>query len=126
MQYNPVSLTTVSTHDTETLQLWWEAYPEEARAVARFKGWDYTPHLSQDKQREILYDSHHTSSLFHINLLNEYLFIVDGMTWPDPNDERINYPGTVSDLNWTYRFRPSVEEIVSNPELKRIMRGMTT
>lgn len=122
--YNPISMTTVSTHDSETLQLWWTNYPKEAKAFAKFKGWEYTKELSEEKHREILFDSHHTASFFHINLLNEYLYLIPGMTWSDPNDERINYPGTVSNLNWTYRFRPSIEEITSNVELKNLMKNI--
>ncbi len=116
--YITESMTTVSTHDADTVQLWWRYYPDEAKAFANFKGWEYTNDLSINNHREILKDSHHTSSLFHINLLNEYFVLIPGMTWDDPDDERINYPGTVSDRNWTLRFRPSVEEIVSNQQLR--------
>ena len=97
--YEPLSMTTVSTHDSETLQLWWTQQIEEAKEFSRFMGWPYSPKLSIDRHREMLYDSHHTSSLFHINLLQEYLALFPDMTWPNPEEERINVPGTVSDKN---------------------------
>lgn len=124
-KYPVASMTTVSTHDSPTLQQWWRDFPEEAEEFAKFKEWEYTPELSVDQHRQILHDSHHTTSLFHINLLNEYLALIPGMTWPDLDDERINIPGIISDRNWTYRFRPTVEEMISNAsltdELKRLI-----
>lgn len=120
-QYPITSLTTVSTHDSELLNMWWENQPKEARDFAAFKGWNYTFELSKLHHQEILYDSHHTPSLFHINLLQEYLALIPGMTWPNPEDERINVPGVVSERNWSYRFRPSVEEIISSQELQSKM-----
>lgn len=118
------SMTTVSTHDSETLQLWWKNQVEEAQEYAKFKGWDYSPELPLERHREILSDSHHSGSLFHVNLLNEYLALVPGLTWPALEDERINIPGTISDFNWSYRFRPTVEEIISNDSLKKIMQNI--
>jgi 4-alpha-glucanotransferase len=41
--YPVISLTTVSTHDSETLQLWWHNSPAEAKDFAAFKGWTYSP-----------------------------------------------------------------------------------
>lgn len=120
--YITASMTTVSTHDSETLQLWWENNPKEARDFAEFKGWVYTVELSKSHQQEILYDSHHTHSLFHINPLQEYLALVPGMTWPNPDDERINLPGVISDRNWTYRFRPSIEEMSSSLPLRQVFQ----
>jgi len=122
--YPVCSMTTVSTHDSDTLQLWWKNSPEDAQTFATFKGWTYTLDLSPEHQREILWDSHHSGSIFHINLLNEYLALIPNMTWPNPEDERINIPGLISDRNWTYRFRPSVEEITSNAPLADLMRNL--
>jgi 4-alpha-glucanotransferase len=120
--YIPLSMTTVSTHDSETLQEWWINNPEEAREFSHFMGWTYAPDLSKNHRREILKSSHHTGSLFHINLLNEYLALFQNLIWPLPEDERINIPGIISDKNWTYRFRPTLEEIIANAELKKEIR----
>jgi 4-alpha-glucanotransferase len=115
------SLTTVSTHDTETVSQWWRDQPEEAKTYADFKGWSYHPNISRDNLKEILWDSHHSNSLFHINLLNEYLSLIPGLTHPTLEEERINTPGSVNDNNWTYRFIPSVEELTTNSTLKNMM-----
>lgn len=116
-EYPPLSMTTVSTHDSETLQLWWKNSREEAEEFCRYKNWEYQPDLSVEKHKQILWDSHHSASLFHINLLNEYLALFPNLIWPNSENERINIPGTISETNWTYRFRPSIEEIVSHQEL---------
>lgn len=122
--YPPISLTTVSTHDSEPLQLWWSSNQSEAHDYARHKGWTYMPTLTPEQQTAILWDSHHTQSLFHINLLQEYLALIPGMTWSSPAEERINLPGIVSEKNWSYRFRPSVEELVQSNELRMLMKKL--
>jgi len=120
--YPALSMTTVSTHDSETLQLWWQHFPDEAKAFAAFKNWTYSPDLTHEQRLEILTDSHHTPSLFHINLLQEYLALFPKLVWPNPADERINIPGKVLPTNWTYRFRQTVEEMVNHQELKKAIR----
>lgn len=120
--YPVISMTTVSTHDSETLQLWWQFCPKEAKDFAAFKGWTYSPDLTQQQRFEILHDAHHTPSLFHINLLQEYLAFFPELVWPNPLDERINIPGKILPTNWIYRFKPTLEEIVNHEELKQTMR----
>lgn len=116
-KYPPVSITCISTHDSETLTLWWKNCPDEAKAYAKHKHWTYSPHLKDEHREEILWDSHHSASLFHVNLLQEYLAFFPELSWTDPEKERINIPGTILPTNWTYRFRPSVEELTSHKEL---------
>lgn len=116
--YIPESMTTVSTHDSETLAQWWHDHPEEAQTFAASMGWEYQTQITEQQRQAILRASHRSGSIFHINLLNEYLALIPGMTWDQFTDERINIPGTISDFNWSYRFRPSVEDIVKNSFLK--------
>lgn len=122
--YPPVSLSSVSTHDSPTLTLWWRDFPEEAKAYAAYKHWDYDPKLSKEKRRAMLWDSHHSASMFHINLIQEYLALFPELVWPDPEDERINIPGKVLPTNWTYRMRPSLEELTCHTPLKEEMHQL--
>lgn len=124
-EFPALSMTTVSTHDSETLQIWWQNNPEEAKLFAALKGWSYDPVLSHDQRKEILRESHRAKSLFTINLLQEYLYLVPGFTWDNLEQERVNTPGTVSDKNWSCRCRKSIEEIISNPDLNNLLKEIT-
>ncbi len=117
--YEPLSITSVSTHDSDTFEQWWEGFLKGATKFAKFKNWHYSHHLTYKQRKELLYDAHHTSSLFHINLLSEYLALYPDLVWPDIDDERINVPGTMRPTNWTYRFRPTFERIMEHKELKK-------
>jgi len=118
-KYHPLNLTTISTHDSETLEQWWNEFPEEAKEFCKFKGWKYEKKLATKHRGEILRDTHHTPTLLHINLLQEYLALFPELTWGDPKKERINVPGTVSKKNWTYKFKPSLEELTEHEGLKK-------
>lgn len=122
--YPSDSLTTVSTHDSETLALWWRNQTEEVERLVQARRWLETKEMTPEVRYALLRESHLSTSLFHINLLNEYLALVPELIWPDPEMERINRPGVVSDENWTYRFRPSVEEIVSHRELALVLKSL--
>ena len=123
--YQPISLTSVATHDSETIAEWWEKYPTDATLYAKQIKVDYKTPLNNKSRFKILYDSHQSSSIFHINPLQEYLAFFQELIWKDPKDERINIPGTSSPFNWTYRFRPKVEEIISHKKLKSTIKKLT-
>lgn len=120
--YPPLSMTTVSTHDTETLQQWWSKRPEEARPFAKLLKLTYRSTLQPDQRMSILKASHQTTSYFHINLLQEYFPLIQGFAWEKPDDERINRPDRSSRKNWRYRYRRSIEEITSSASLKNIIK----
>lgn len=122
--YIPESMTTVSTHDSDTLKLWWQNSPEEAEEYARSRGWDYSPVLSLEQHREILMASHNSGSLFHINLLQEYLDLFPNYTLSNLSNERINVPGTQTVRNWTFRYKPYLEDLVKDTNLIKQMHGL--
>ncbi|OGN61973.1 MAG: 4-alpha-glucanotransferase [Chlamydiae bacterium RIFCSPHIGHO2_12_FULL_27_8] len=117
-QYEPISVTTVSTHDSDTLQQWWEGVPKEANKFAAFKNWSFERFLTYSQRKEFLKDSVNTSSIFHINLFQEYLALYPELVNQDFEDERINIPGTILPTNWTYKFKPYFEEIINHTKFK--------
>lgn len=121
-EYDPLNITSVSTHDAEPLQLWWEKYPADAALFAAFKNWTYQPTLASWQRKEILRDSHQTPTIFHINLLQEYLALFPELVHSNPEDERINVPGIVDPKNWAYRFKPTLEELVLHQGLAASIR----
>lgn len=116
--YIPESLTTVSTHDSRPLKMWWKECPEEAEAFAAFKKWNFDEELKRERLQIILRDSHHSGSLFHINLLQEYLQLTPDLLWPPSVEDRINVPGTVGPHNWSIRLSPSVEKLCKDSALR--------
>lgn len=123
-EYEPISMTTVSTHDSDTESLWWQNSPGEAELYCTSMDWSYAPTINQQYLFEILRASHLSTSLLHINLLHEYLSLIPDLAWPEPAMDRINLPGVISEKNWSYRFRPSVETIVSHAELSTLFRRL--
>jgi 4-alpha-glucanotransferase len=121
-EYEPISLTTLSTHDTQTLAQWWEQKSDEVDKYVTTNNIKYSVPLSYDTRYNILYNAHHTSSLFHVNPLSEYLALFDELIWPNPDDERINVPGKILSTNWTYRFKPFLEEIIAHEPLKQAIK----
>jgi 4-alpha-glucanotransferase len=124
-EYEPLSLTTVTTHDSEPLALLWQNHPELAVPYAESKGWTYEPKLQLWQRKELLLDSHRTSSQWHVNLLQETLALFPELVDEDPEKERINIPGTVLETNWSYRFKPSIEEICSHEGLQETFLQIT-
>lgn len=121
-QYEPISMTTCSTMDSDTLRGWWHKYPDESRAFADFMHWPYETELSSALQKQILEAAYHTPSLFHINLLQDLLALFPELVFEDAEANRINIPGTILPTNWTYRFKPSIEEIMEHEGLKKALR----
>ncbi len=124
--YVAATITHIASHDTVTLSQWWKTYPKVAKQFSLWKNWKYTPRLTPKMRFEILHDSHHTSSLFHANLLQEYLALFPEMSYKNDRLERINYPGTPSKNNWCNRFIPSVETITSSRKLFDAFKKITT
>jgi len=124
-EYNADSMTTVSTHDSETVTQWWANAEEDIIAYNKFNGMKKeagTSTLSTEQRKQILKESHTTPSLFHISLINEYLALVPSFSPSDPNLERVNLPGQVSDANWSYRMLPSIETVASNATLSGLLK----
>jgi 4-alpha-glucanotransferase len=120
--FHPLSMTTLSTHDSETVSEWWLKHPDESKRYAKERRLCYAPTLSKETRYEILKECHTSSSFFHINLLQEYLALFDELSWSAPEDDRINYPGQVRDENWTYRFKPTLEEIIRHEAFSARMK----
>ncbi len=117
-KYPKLSMTSLSTHDSETLAQWWEDEPEEVKKFCKLANISYETKLTKELRKKILYASHHSNSLYHINLLGEYLALDERLVWENLDDERINRPGKVLPENWTYRMRPFIEDIIPMEQLR--------
>ena len=117
----PESVTTVSTHDSTTIRGWILEEPTEAKKAAL----DYGLQFGPDLPYQLLALSHGSGSLFHINLLHEYLSLFPELSWNDPEFERINRPGTLDPLNWSFRIKVPLHTIVGHIGLSTLLKGFS-
>ncbi|KPK33449.1 MAG: hypothetical protein AMS24_01055 [Chlamydiae bacterium SM23_39] len=122
--YEPISLTTLSTHDTETNDLWWQSHKKNAKTLSKTNLWPYQEKLTFELKKRILYDTHHSASIFHINLLQEYLSLFQELVDKNAKNERINISGVIKKSNWTYRIKPTIEELLSNEKLINVLKDI--
>ena len=122
--YTVASTTHIASHDTQTLDQWWKNNPKAAKDFALWLEMKPSKKLTPELRKCILKKSHQTSSLFHANLMSEYLALIPSLRHKNINDERINYPGTPSDENWTLRLTPSVEKLLNHSELYKEIQSI--
>ena len=118
--YPQLSVVTTSVHDCPTLRQWWQT---EKQSVEQFinqfgengisSQMDFDPQVA----KFCLESSAHSNGAWYINPLQDYLFLDKKYYLENPDEERINVPGTVNEFNWTYRIPVSIEELNENKEL---------
>lgn len=100
--YEPLSVTTTSVHDSSTIRGW---YDEEEK--------DFSP----EEAFEILKNCAQSASMWYIPPLQDFLYMNKKYWLSTAAEERINVPGTVTKFNWTYRIPVSLEDLSSDNEL---------
>jgi len=124
-KYKPLSVTTLATHDQPVMSEWWKEEKKQAKKLAKFLNIPYRYPMTFEDRLTLLEASHMTASLFHINLFQEYLALIPSFVSKNPKEERINVAGSFLSQNWTYRFRPTIEEIASNETLANALKKIT-
>lgn len=127
--YPRLSVATLSVHDSQVFRQWWdnEADMETKKGFCIALGIEdlskaaYTPAVAE----KILEGFMETSSEMCVLQIQEY-FALAGDLRKDPGQERINIPGTVSELNWTYRIPLPLEELLDRHRLCSIIQKLTT
>jgi 4-alpha-glucanotransferase len=125
-EYASQSMSTVSTHDSESLKEWILNGGEEIEQLKRLNSLGSTPSDSIQMVERFLNLAHHTNSLFHINLLTEYLSLYPSHLWGSDELIRINTPGVVSEKNWSYRIKPTIEILVKNSSFTHKIKELVT
>ena len=129
--YPELSVATTSVHDSPTLRQWWQNEKDSVRAflsMAGEEGLDVNvnaedPFTGKTAEFCLKAISSCRSSLF-INPLQDYLFMEDKYYMQNPDDERINVPGSVNDFNWTYRIPVSIEDLSEDESLINKIQGI--
>ncbi len=119
--YPYLSFCCLSTHDSEPFEIWWENNPLEAKNFAKLHNLSYRKKLSLSSRKCFFKKIHSSPSLFHVNLLPEYL----ALAYKGEGKSRINTPGTISFKNWSYRMEPCLEKLLSHTSLIQAIRSIT-
>jgi 4-alpha-glucanotransferase len=88
----------------------------------REKFWEFlgiegkpSPEVSPDFVRRVLEKAGETSSIFSVQLLQDWLFAGGGLEGHDVWKARVNLPGSVGETNWSYVSPLSVEALARWP-----------
>ncbi|QWR76819.1 4-alpha-glucanotransferase [Candidatus Magnetomonas plexicatena] len=113
--YPRLSVCSPSVHDTSVLRGWWEE-----------GGWDKNQyyyllnlhggaphHLTTEVSAAIIRRNMRSNSMLTIFPLQDFLAIHDDLRMPQPEDERVNVPGTVGASNWSFRMKDNVERLLN-------------
>jgi 4-alpha-glucanotransferase len=132
-EYPFESVCAPSVHDTSTLRGWWdrETDPEEREAFLVALGFDeeevlgmkeesYSPGIAQ----KLLTALQGAASRLVIYQLQDLLQLSPEYYTLDPEEERINVPGTLSDANWTYRIPLNLGELKNDTALCASIRAI--
>ena len=122
--YPKLSVTSVSVHDSPTMRQWWN---EDKPSLYGFFDAAYkngcpttispNAEFSPEAAEFILESAAKTASEWFINPLQDYLYLDKDLYSENPDDERINTPGTVNEKNWTFRMPIYIEDLMKKEEL---------
>lgn len=135
-----LSVCTTSVHDSSTLRQWWNDEKEAANVFAHtypwafgLEGWDndginaiaYSPY-NEKIALGILKALSNANSLWCIHPMQDFLSLESAYWLENPDEERINIPGTVSQFNWTYRLPVLMEDLLKNESLIEKIKEITS
>lgn len=118
-EYPYLSVTTSSVHDSSTARLWWLKEGDSWDFYRTFPGdSDVQPGSYNSKTaRYLLSKMAESNSAFCIHPLQDFLGLVEDYFDENPDNERVNIPGSVNEFNWTYRLPVTIEKLIKNKEL---------
>lgn len=125
-RYETLSVCTPSVHDTSTLRGWWEK-EEGSTAFAEA----YCPAILKSSAGSGLTPEAGLKLLATLSKAPSMLFVVQVQDLLDttteyrsanPDDDRINIPGTTSDFNWTWRMPVVVETLMAGTDWLQTLR----
>lgn len=127
-EYPRLSVATTSVHDTSTLAGLWKE-----RDFDRNYFWTNHLHfegpapesLTPDVVKRLIRNIFRANSLFCIPPLQDFLAMSARFLPENPDDERVNTPGTVGPKNWAYRMPCTIEELEENVALTREIASLS-
>lgn len=125
--YSPLSVATLSTHDSEIFADWWTREPGERQELWTLLGRQGQAPASVDKDLglEVLRWMAGVESTFVVHLLQDLLSPF-GLLPGEPRFHRVNVPGIVTSENWSWRCPVATKHLLEHPEvaptLKEVLR----
>lgn len=125
--YRRLSVASLSVHDTSVALAWWNEIDSNTKEqFLELIG--LKEEESKDKVKlleKMMEFALSVNSIFSIHLLHDYLFDPQYNQYKDrklcildnPEEHRINTPGTQEEFNWDYRFPFVLEELLDNEKL---------
>lgn len=126
-----LSVCTTSVHDSTTLRQWWNEEKGVVNLFVRTYPWAFgLENWDNDGINRVASAQYSSSagfgylkalatanSMWCIHPLQDFLSLEEKYWLSNPDDERINIPGTVSGFNWTYRIPVTIEEMEKDESL---------
>ncbi len=125
-QYPELSVATTSVHDSSTLRLWWLTEPDARDFYTTFNP-PSSVVLNKYNPETALYLLEKVAgvaSALCIHPIQDFLALCTDYYDEDPQTERINIPGSVSEFNWTYRLPCTVEDLKANVVLQKTIHSI--
>lgn len=121
------SLACPTTHDSPTLRGWWEGEldPATRAAYAGSAGWDEVPGRLESRHVEAMLRRNLAAGSHLVVLALQDLLALDPALRPDdPDDERINVPGTPPEENWSWRMPVELDELTAGGSWGQRVRSL--
>lgn len=125
-QYPLLSVCTPAVHDSTTLRQWW--YEEsDKKKLAKGIGADFLKtEPSETAVADFLFSFFNCQSAICILQIQDFFALDNSVCDKDIHFERINIPGTVQDINWSYRITPKLEDLLKNEQLQKKISSLVT
>ncbi|KGE71946.1 4-alpha-glucanotransferase [Spirochaeta lutea] len=125
--YPFLSVCAPSVHDTSTLRDWWENEDGSEAfwySLGCHEGYprDFNPSIAQKVLKKLM----EAGSALCVFQLQDYFALYNPYRVDDPQDERINIPGTVQETNWSYRIPMTIEDLQKEDGFTAAVRDVTS
>ncbi|MFW5995083.1 MAG: 4-alpha-glucanotransferase, partial [Spirochaetia bacterium] len=124
-EYLYLTVCAASVHDTTTLRGWWYEDPEARNLFWEALGFSdpapdrYTPEVARRVMAALSASASSAITMFEIQ---DFFALTDDLVPDNPDDERINVPGTYNSANWSYRVPDSTAALRRHDTLTEGMR----
>jgi 4-alpha-glucanotransferase len=120
--YPSLSVTTSSVHDSSTMRLWWLTEPDAVDFYNAFASEQTKKQISPkvftpETAYWILSTMALSNSQLCIHPIQDFLSLSQSYYAENPENERVNVPGSVNTFNWTYRLPVSIKNLLSDEDL---------